>query len=100
MTALSYEYRHYCNGVSSSLILPRRWLATTVRPGGNGRLPINAKDYALMITPSTLWQPFTLGSVELPHRLALAPLTRSRANPDGTPGKWPRSTMVSAPRSG
>lgn len=36
---------------------------------------------------SSLWQPFTLGSVELPHRLALAPLTRSRANPDGTPGE-------------
>ena len=35
----------------------------------------------------TLWQPFTLGRVELPHRLALAPLTRSRANPDGTPGE-------------
>src|SRR6478736_6607331 len=36
---------------------------------------------------SSLWQPFTLGNVELPHRLALAPLTRSRANPDGTPGE-------------
>lgn len=40
-----------------------------------------------MTTSSTLWQPFTLGGVELSHRLALAPLTRSRANPDGTPGK-------------
>ncbi|WP_327575553.1 MULTISPECIES: alkene reductase [unclassified Streptomyces] len=39
-----------------------------------------------MITPSSLWQPFKLGRVELPHRLALAPLTRSRANADGTPG--------------
>ena len=35
---------------------------------------------------SSLWQPFTLGRVELPHRLALAPMTRNRANPDGTPG--------------
>ncbi|MEE2057071.1 alkene reductase [Rhodococcus artemisiae] len=38
-----------------------------------------------MISPS-LWQPFTLGRVELPHRLALAPMTRNRANPDGSPG--------------
>lgn len=38
-----------------------------------------------MASPS-LWQPFTLGRVELPHRLALAPMTRNRANPDGTPG--------------
>jgi N-ethylmaleimide reductase len=37
------------------------------------------------MTLSSLWQPFTLGRVELPHRLALAPMTRSRANPDGTP---------------
>ncbi|NBE51918.1 alkene reductase [Streptomyces boluensis] len=35
---------------------------------------------------SSLWHPFKLGRVELPHRLAMAPLTRSRANADGTPG--------------
>lgn len=40
-----------------------------------------------MTSSSTLWQPFTLGNVELPHRLALAPMTRSRANPDGTVGE-------------
>ncbi|MFH8738237.1 alkene reductase [Streptomyces sp. NPDC017964] len=39
-----------------------------------------------MTTSSSLWQPFTLGRVGLPHRLALSPLTRSRANADGTPG--------------
>ncbi|MER6146879.1 alkene reductase [Streptomyces hirsutus] len=39
-----------------------------------------------MTTSSPLWQPFKLGRVELPHRLAMAPLTRSRANADGTPG--------------
>ncbi|MFC8593089.1 alkene reductase [Streptomyces atroolivaceus] len=39
-----------------------------------------------MNTSSSLWQPFKLGRVELPHRLAMAPLTRSRANADGTPG--------------
>lgn len=38
------------------------------------------------MTSSSLWQPFTLGRVELPHRLALAPMTRNRAEPDGTPG--------------
>lgn len=35
---------------------------------------------------TSLWQGFTLGRVELPHRLALAPMTRNRANADGTPG--------------
>ncbi|HEY9355294.1 MAG TPA: alkene reductase [Arthrobacter sp.] len=39
-----------------------------------------------MTTSSALWQPFTLGRVELPHRLAMAPMTRNRANADGTPG--------------
>ncbi|MFC9840974.1 alkene reductase [Rhodococcus sp. NPDC127530] len=38
------------------------------------------------MTSSPLWQPFTLGRLELPHRLALAPMTRNRAEPDGTPG--------------
>lgn len=38
------------------------------------------------MTSTSLWQPFTLGRVRLPHRLALAPMTRGRANPDGTPG--------------
>jgi N-ethylmaleimide reductase len=39
------------------------------------------------MTSSSLWQPFTLGRVELPHRLALAPMTRNRAGADGTPGE-------------
>ncbi|MGW9030856.1 alkene reductase [Streptomyces sp. NPDC055722] len=34
---------------------------------------------------STLWQPFELGRVKLAHRLAMAPMTRHRALPDGTP---------------
>ena len=38
------------------------------------------------MTSPSLWQPFTLGRVELPHRLALAPMTRNRAEFDGTPG--------------
>ncbi|MGP4091367.1 oxidoreductase, partial [Streptomyces sp. KR55] len=40
----------------------------------------------MALSPS-LWQPFVLGRVKLPHRLAMAPMTRSRANPDGTPGE-------------
>jgi N-ethylmaleimide reductase len=36
---------------------------------------------------SSLWQPFALGRLELPHRLAMAPMTRNRANADGTPGE-------------
>ena len=38
-----------------------------------------------MTTPH-LWQPLTVGRMDLPHRLALAPMTRSRARADGTPG--------------
>lgn len=34
----------------------------------------------------SLWQPITVGRMDLPHRLAMAPMTRSRANADGTPG--------------
>ena len=35
---------------------------------------------------TTLWDPFDLAHMHLPHRLAMAPMTRSRALPDGTPG--------------
>ncbi|ATY31122.1 alkene reductase [Sphingomonas psychrotolerans] len=33
-----------------------------------------------------VWSPIKLGNLQLPHRLAMAPMTRSRARPDGTPG--------------
>lgn len=33
-----------------------------------------------------IWQPITLGRVELPNRIVMAPMTRSRAEADGTPG--------------
>ncbi|ACU38722.1 alkene reductase [Actinosynnema mirum] len=36
------------------------------------------------LSPVTL-SPVTLGDIDLPHRLAMAPMTRSRALPDGTP---------------
>jgi N-ethylmaleimide reductase len=32
-----------------------------------------------------LWNPVDLGDIPLPHRLAMAPMTRSRATPDGVP---------------
>lgn len=35
---------------------------------------------------NTLWTPVKLGSLQFPHRLAMAPMTRSRAEADGTPG--------------
>jgi len=35
---------------------------------------------------TSLWSPVKVGKLNLKHRLALAPMTRSRANPDGTPG--------------
>lgn len=35
---------------------------------------------------SDLWKPISIGGMMLPHRLAMAPMTRSRAKADGTPG--------------
>ncbi|MHB0882440.1 alkene reductase [Paenibacillus sp. SEL1] len=34
-----------------------------------------------------LWSKTKIGNMELPHRLAMAPMTRSRAQEDGTPGE-------------
>ncbi|GAB3957410.1 alkene reductase [Streptomyces sparsus] len=34
---------------------------------------------------AALWQPVTLGDIVLPHRLAMAPMTRDRATADGVP---------------
>ncbi|SFJ18074.1 2,4-dienoyl-CoA reductase [Sphingomonas sp. NFR04] len=33
-----------------------------------------------------IWTPLATDTLQLPHRLAMAPMTRSRAKPDGTPG--------------
>jgi 2,4-dienoyl-CoA reductase-like NADH-dependent reductase (Old Yellow Enzyme family) len=35
---------------------------------------------------TNLWDPISFGNISLNHRLAMAPMTRSRANEDGTPG--------------
>ena len=35
---------------------------------------------------NALWSPVKIGNLQLPHRLALAPMTRSRAKADGSPG--------------
>lgn len=32
-----------------------------------------------------IWTPINVGTMKFPHRLAMAPMTRSRAKPDGTP---------------
>ncbi|NUU63361.1 alkene reductase [Paenibacillus agri] len=37
---------------------------------------------------STIWKPVVVGDINLQHRLALAPMTRSRAQFDGTPGTY------------
>ena len=34
---------------------------------------------------ATIWDPVKMGTLTLPHRLAMAPMTRSRAEADGTP---------------
>jgi N-ethylmaleimide reductase len=33
-----------------------------------------------------LWNPISVGCITLQHRFAMAPMTRNRADPDGTPG--------------
>lgn len=35
---------------------------------------------------TSLWKPIQIGRMQLEHRLAMSPLTRSRAKADGTPG--------------
>lgn len=47
---------------------------------------------------TTLWDPITIKNMRLEHRLALAPMTRSRALPDGTPG--PLAAEYYAQRAG
>ncbi|MUM15816.1 alkene reductase [Mycobacterium sp. CBMA271] len=34
---------------------------------------------------TTIWDPITVGNMQLPHRISLSPMTRSRALEDGTP---------------
>ena len=34
---------------------------------------------------SMLWQPVRVGALAPPHRLAMAPMTRDRSAPDGSP---------------
>ncbi|HKU99699.1 MAG TPA: alkene reductase [Vineibacter sp.] len=34
----------------------------------------------------SVWDPVTVGRIDLPHRFAMSPMTRSRAEDDGTPG--------------
>ena len=36
---------------------------------------------------TTIWDPTTIGKIKLSHRLAMAPMTRSRAYADGTPSE-------------
>lgn len=38
------------------------------------------------MTNTNIWTPIKVGSLQLPHRLVMAPMTRSRAQLDGTPG--------------
>lgn len=52
----------------------------------------------LRVSPRGLWEPVRIGDMQLPHRLALAPMTRSRALADGTPG--PLAAEYYAQRAG
>jgi N-ethylmaleimide reductase len=47
---------------------------------------------------TTIWDPYEMGPFGLKHRLALSPMTRSRANADGTPG--PLATEYYRQRAG
>lgn len=46
---------------------------------------------------STLWDPISLGSLTLPNRLAMAPMTRDRSTPSGTP--WELNATYYAQRA-
>src|SRR5471032_753497 len=37
---------------------------------------------------ASLYDPITLGSLQLRNRVFMAPLTRNRAAPNGVPGRW------------
>ncbi len=50
-----------------------------------------------MTDPSPLFTPVTLGALELPNRVLMAPLTRNRAHPDGTP--WEKAQVYYAQRA-
>jgi N-ethylmaleimide reductase len=41
-----------------------------------------------VVKTTTLFDPLQLGALTLPHRVIMAPMTRNRAKPDGTPGPW------------
>jgi len=47
---------------------------------------------------TTIWNPVRVGRMDLPHRLALAPMTRSRAEFNGAPGEHAAEYYASAPR--
>ncbi len=47
---------------------------------------------------SRVWEPIQIGALQLEHRFALSPMTRSRALPDGTPG--PSAATYYAQRAG
>lgn len=49
---------------------------------------MTTNDQKLRIDPAALaplWQPVRVGDLQLPHRLAMAPMTRDRSHHDGTP---------------
>lgn len=52
----------------------------------------------LRVSPRTLWEPVQIGGMQLSYRVALAPMTRSRALADGTPG--PLAAEYYAQRAG
>lgn len=48
-----------------------------MRENGMTTIPTTSTD--------TLWEPIQVGAMRLPHRLAMAPMTRDRSMPDGVP---------------
>jgi N-ethylmaleimide reductase len=44
-----------------------------------------AKDMVTSDSASVLWSPILAGEILLPHRLAMAPMTRARSTPEGVP---------------
>lgn len=50
-----------------------------------------------MIDATQMFRPTQMGAISLPNRVLMAPLTRNRAHPDGTP--WNQAQTYYAQRA-
>lgn len=90
--ALAQEGRF---ATETAAVLPIDQIAQAHRMSEEGHL---RGKILLRVSPRSLWEPVRVGRMQLPHRVAMAPMTRSRALLDGTPG--PLAAEYYAQRAG